>query len=112
MHSLAHYLRARWPLAVVLVYAAIGAALRLCGSINILPPCLWTALFHHHCPGCGITRAGLALLQGHVTEAWQTNPLVFPAVGIIIYAILTDYIKFCRNFAPENKRNASKEQQQ
>lgn len=102
--SLKHYLRARWPLAVVFVYIVGGLALRLWSSINILPPCLWTAIFHHHCPGCGITRACISLLQGNIAAAWHTNPLVFPAIVIIIYAIVTDYIKFCRNFATEKSK--------
>ena len=95
----------------MLVYAFIGLVLRLCTSINILPPCLWTALFHHHCPGCGLTRACICLLQGHVAEAWHTNPLIFPAIVIIIYALIADYMKFCRNFATENDNRSNNEAQ-
>ncbi|MBO4590421.1 MAG: DUF2752 domain-containing protein [Bacteroidaceae bacterium] len=71
-----------------------GLLLRLFTSINILPPCLWTTIFHVHCPGCGMTRACLCLLQLDFVGAWKTNPLIFPAVAIIIAAVVADFRKF------------------
>lgn len=109
---LKHYLRARWPWVVVFVYVTVGVALRLFDSLNILPPCLWTSIFHRHCPGCGITRACVCLLQGRVADAWEINPLVFPAIVIIISSVVADFVIFCRNFATEKERNASKEKEQ
>lgn len=41
-----------------------------------LPPCplhTWTGW---HCPGCGSTRAVLALARGDWREAWAMNPLL------------------------------------
>ena len=99
--SILSYLQARWLLAIVLVYAAIGLLLRAYAGINILPPCLYTTLFHIHCPGCGITTATTLILQGHFADAWHTNPLAFPAIIIIFAALVTDYSKFLRTFAAE-----------
>lgn len=96
-------MRARWAWLIVLVYCAAGLLLRAFGSINILPHCLWTALFHHHCPGCGITTACVHLLHGQWAAAWHTNPLAIPACLIILAACLRDFINFYRNFAVSNE---------
>ena len=45
--------------------------------------CPFLAVTGHYCPGCGGTRAILALLHGDVAAAWHNNALaltVFPAV--------------------------------
>ena len=39
------------------------------------------------CPGCGITRACLALLGGSVAEAFYWNPMFLPAGAAFLYAI-------------------------
>lgn len=98
-------MQARWAWFIVLAYAMVGLVLRAVGSINILPPCLWTAIFHRHCPGCGITTACVHLLRGQWSAAWQSNPLVFPAVILIIGAILADFFKFYRTFASAKRSN-------
>ena len=52
------------------------------GGVPILPGChfrKWTGL---DCPGCGMTRAAAAALNGHVVEAFKFNPL-----GIILLPI-------------------------
>lgn len=96
--SILSYMQARWLLAIVLVYAVTGLLLRAYAGINILPPCLYTTLFHVHCPGCGITTATTLILQGRFADAWHTNPLAFPAIVIILAALIRDYFKFLRNF--------------
>ena len=83
----------------MLVYAAVGLLLRAFAGINILPPCLYSTLFHVRCPGCGITTATTLILQGRLADAWHTNPLAFPAIVIILWAVVADYIKFLRTFA-------------
>ena len=83
----------------MLVYAAVGLALRAYAGINIMPPCLYSALFHVRCPGCGITTATTLILQGRLADAWHTNPLAFPAIVVILWAVVADYIKFLRTFA-------------
>ena len=45
--------------------------------------CPVASLTHHPCPGCGSTRAVLALLHLHFAEAFELNPLAPIIVGSI-----------------------------
>ena len=47
------------------------------GPIFELPLCPSASLFSVPCPGCGLTRATVALLHGDVLAAWSLHPLVF-----------------------------------
>jgi hypothetical protein len=51
-----------------------GAALLFLGWIGV-PLCPVAAATGYPCPGCGLTRATLALLRGHVHEAVAFHPL-------------------------------------
>ena len=49
------------------------------------PPCLFHRTTGLWCPGCGLTRAAHALLNGHPVQAVGYNlfaPLVFLAIGL------------------------------
>ena len=50
----------------------------------LLIPCIFRSVTHIPCPGCGMTRACLALTQGHFTEAWHYHPLSFLIVSLAI----------------------------
>lgn len=50
---------------------------------NVLPPCLFHALTHLYCPGCGTTRALHALLHGEPVLAVRMNPLTVIALPLI-----------------------------
>lgn len=43
------------------------------------------------CPGCGLTRAALALFCGNFTKAWQSNPTIYLWVPLIIAFVITRY---------------------
>ena len=51
---------------------------------NVFSLCLFKSITGLACPGCGTTRAGLALLDGNFSAALGTNPL-----GIITIVMLT-----------------------
>lgn len=91
----------------MLVYAGIGLLLRAFAGINIMPPCLYSTFFHIRCPGCGITTAATLILQGRLADAWHTNPLAFPAIVIILAAVVADYSNFLRTFADDSPRKES-----
>jgi hypothetical protein len=46
-------------------------------------PCVFARLFHTPCPGCGSTRAVLALLSGDLHGVFLYNPLG-PAAALLI----------------------------
>jgi hypothetical protein len=76
---------------VVVLLVAAGAVLVLSEA----PLCPTAFLFGIPCPGCGLTRATLALLHGHVSDALRFHPLVFVlaplfggALGSSLYAYL------------------------
>ena len=83
--------RARRFIIVVGIIAAGGA------FVFIGPPLCPTALFFGiPCPGCGLTRATLALLHGDFGAALHFHPLVFVLTPLFAYALgvsLVDYVR-------------------
>ena len=51
-----------------------------------LVPCIFHALTDLACPGCGMTRACVALVQGKFGTAWYYHPFSFLIVGLAIAA--------------------------
>jgi hypothetical protein len=75
------------PTAVVALYAAGIVAARYAAAAWHVPSlCLFRLTTGVPCPGCGTTRAGLALLGGHVGEALRQNPLT---AGLLTAAMLS-----------------------
>ena len=76
------------PVSRVARVALIGGALLLIVTSNV-PLCMFARVTHHPCPGCGLTRATLALLHGNVGDALQFHPLsiiISPLViGFVVY---------------------------
>lgn len=76
-------------LALFAGFAGLSALLAVTG-VNC--PVRWLTGFS--CPGCGMTRACLALLAGpgglgtRLGRAWRYHPMVFVVVPFILYAVL------------------------
>lgn len=68
-------------LAAILI---VVAALNLSGI-----GCPFYRIFGFPCPGCGMTRAALALLQLNLAAAWQFHPMVF-ALPYLLVLFLRD----------------------
>ena len=65
----------------------------------IYPACPFHSLTGLDCPGCGSTRAIAALLAGHWTEAWHSNPLALllaPLVAALLAPQLYTALRYNR----------------
>lgn len=51
-----------------------------------LIPCIFHSVTDIPCPGCGMTRACIALTQGKFGAAWNYHPFSFFVVGLAIAA--------------------------
>ena len=73
--------------------AAVG--LLACGLMFLLTDslCWLQALFGVPCPGCGSTRAAIALFHGHFSEAFAFHPLIPLSLAILPYAAFRDTLR-------------------
>lgn len=73
---------------ILLVLA--GIYIRLSGqaleTIYFLP-CIFKGVTGIPCPGCGMTRACLAILQGEFSTAWRYHPFSFLLIGLSILIV-------------------------
>ena len=69
------------PLAAA--FAAFGGVVFLSGSKSLCVIRTFTGL---PCPGCGLTTAGLALLDLKFQQAWQASPFIFFIPLLILIA--------------------------
>jgi hypothetical protein len=85
----------RWVLLVPLLVLGLASA-------RWLGPAMPACLFHQHteflCPGCGSTRAAVALSEGRIIEAVRNNLLfvsgfVFGGLWILLAAIREKFPK-------------------
>lgn len=55
---------------------------------QLLLPCLFKALFHWECPGCGFQRSVLLLLKGKVWESVQLYWATFPILFMFLFCLV------------------------
>ena len=56
-----------------------------------MAPCVFVKYLHIECPGCGIQRAFIALLKGHVRESLSVFPALLPyiiTIGLLIWQLI------------------------
>jgi hypothetical protein len=49
-----------------------------------------------HCPGCGLGRAMILLLHGHVSESINMHPLAIPALALFSARIVIVFKNYCK----------------
>jgi hypothetical protein len=77
-----------------MVCYAAAAAVLIAGHVFNQSTCLWRAVTHLPCPGCGMTHAVLAMARGHLRAAWAFNPRSFVVVPILAWTGIRE-IKEC-----------------
>jgi hypothetical protein len=78
--------------SIVLALGALGA---LIVSTHV-PFCPMAAVLGVPCPGCGLSRATLALLRGHTGEALRFHPLVLLIAPVFLWgmgSVAYDYVR-------------------
>lgn len=61
-----------------------------------LPLCPMAAVLGVPCPGCGLTRATIALLHGDLPQALHLHPLVLVLAPIFVWAISSATVGYVR----------------
>ena len=70
-----HKDRALWVALALLILAFGAYMLRETGGAGWMPGCAFRKLTGLECPGCGMTRAAHAALNGRVAQAFSFNPV-------------------------------------
>ena len=58
------------------------------------------------CPGCGLTRAALALLHGDLRGAMHLHPLVFVIAPLMLWAVSSAALGYVRGPSPSARHRA------
>lgn len=56
--------------------------------------CVWVSTVGVECPGCGIQRAFILLLKGHIWESIVMYPALIPLIALFFYLIFHLIFKF------------------
>jgi Protein of unknown function (DUF2752) len=68
-----------------LVFGGLVLGIAAFALVEIRLGCLFRELTGWHCPGCGMTRAVQAVIQGEMAKAFRFNPLgmiLLPLIGL------------------------------
>ncbi len=66
----------KWAIIIIIAYFALGRYF----LHSLCPMVMVTGL---PCPGCGLTRAGFALLRLDLAGAYRIHPFIYPIAGYI-----------------------------
>lgn len=78
---------------ILIILAIISGVLYLKVFIPVTGihiPCIFRQITGLYCPGCGMTRASLALLNGDIYQSFRSNILIFIIVPLLIIFYLLE----------------------
>ncbi|MEZ4374732.1 MAG: DUF2752 domain-containing protein [Polyangiaceae bacterium] len=75
-----------WALRIVLWALVVGPL--FFSLFTDFVACPSARMFNQPCPGCGLTRATMAALHGHLGEAFHLHPLFFLAAPFHAFALV------------------------
>lgn len=86
----------------VVKYILVGIAYYIFIRLtNIKIPCLSYTILKFNCPGCGVTRMCLALIEGNFRLAFRQNALIFCFLPFIfVWSVYRAY-RYVFNFSPD-----------
>lgn len=87
-------------LLALLTVLAVGGAIYviICKAIGFGIPCLLNKITGLQCPGCGISRMFISLLEGDFISAWNYNCCVLVMLPVFIYfAVRLGYVYIKNN---------------
>jgi hypothetical protein len=88
------YLKEQWMWTVFIGYEIFAMLLGIFTHYDIAIPCMSKLLLDKECPGCGMTRGTMCLLQGDFQGAAHFNSGVFIVLPLIIGIIIFDFFQF------------------
>jgi len=74
----------------LIIVVILMAILLIHGKIAIA--CVFYEITGLYCPGCGITRSILSLIDGNIYQAFRYNPIIFIDIPLIIITSIIDFI--------------------
>lgn len=75
----------KWAILVVAVYLWVNRTF-------FYSSCVMVMTTGFPCPGCGLTRAGFALLRGDFKRAFQMHPFIYAIAALVFFFCLYRYI--------------------
>lgn len=57
-------------------------------------PCLVKSITHVDCPGCGLQRSFIALLQGDLMQSLHFYPALMPIILFIVFLLIQTRFRF------------------
>lgn len=77
----------------VLLYQLLTGVLAAYSSIDVMIPCIFKAVFHIECWGCGLSRAAIDVVLLRWNTAYAQHPLVFLIMGLTGFVLFKTHLQ-------------------
>ena len=76
---------AKWAIGIIIAYFVFFKTV-------FYSMCPLVVLTGFPCPGCGLTRAGFAVLSFDFVRAWHIHPFIYPMMALIVLFFVNRYL--------------------